>query len=162
MVLASLFAALMALCAWLSFPVLDVAYTMQTFAVFLALGILGGKWGTVSVLIYLALGAVGLPVFTGFRGGMGALLGVTGGYLWGFLATGLVYWGFERLCKPLGAVLGLLACYVCGCLWFALYSGGAGFRAAAVTCVLPYLPGDGLKLWLAGRLSRRLKKHLKY
>lgn len=69
MVLASIFAAIMAVCAWISIPVLEIAFTMQTFAVFLALGVLGGKWGTVSILIYMLLGAVGMPVFSGFRGG---------------------------------------------------------------------------------------------
>ena len=76
---AALFAALTAICAWISIPVADIGFTMQTFGVFLTLGVLGGKWGTVSILIYLLLGAVGMPVFSGFRGGMGMLLGVTGG-----------------------------------------------------------------------------------
>ncbi len=162
MVLCSLFAALTALCAWISLPVGEIAFTLQTLAVFLSLGILGGKWGSVSILIYLSLGAVGLPVFTGFRGGIGVLLGVTGGYLWGFLLSGLVYWGFEKLCKPIAMVLGLFACYFCGCLWFSVYSGGAGFWSAVLSCVVPYLVPDGIKLYFAWQLSRRLKKHLKY
>ena len=162
MVLCSLFAALMALCAWISLPVGQIAFTLQTLAVFLSLGILGGKWGTVSILIYLTLGAAGLPVFTGFRGGIGVLLGVTGGYLWGFLLSGLIYWSLERLYKPLASALGLLVCYFCGCLWFSLYSGGAGFRSALLVCVVPYLIPDGIKLYFAHRLSLRLKKHLKY
>ena len=81
MVLASLMAALMAICAWIALPLPPVVVTMQTFAVFLTLGILGGKWGTVTILIYLLLGVVGLPVFSGFRGGGSALLDVTGGFL---------------------------------------------------------------------------------
>lgn len=162
MVLCSLFAALMAVCAWLSIPVTEVAFTMQTFAVFLALGVLGGKWGCAGILIYLALGAVGLPVFAGFRGGAGVLLGLSGGYLWGFLPAGWVYWSLEKLCKPLGMAAGLLVCYLCGSLWFSLHTGIAGFRAAVVTCVVPYLIPDGIKLYLAYSLSRRLKKHLKY
>lgn len=161
MVLSSLFAALTAVCAWISVPVVDIAFTLQTFAVFLGLGILGGKWGTVSILIYLALGAVGLPVFTGFQGGFGALLGVTGGYLWGFLLSGLVYWGLEKLWKPIAMIAGLLACYLCGSLWFSLYAGGAGFWGALVKCVVPYLIPDGVKLFLALKLSNRLEKHLK-
>ena len=90
MVLCSLFAALMAICAWISVPVFDIAFTMQTLAVFLALGLLGGKWGTAAIFIYLLLGAAGMPVFSGFRGGIGMLAGVTGGYLWGFLLSGLL------------------------------------------------------------------------
>lgn len=162
MVLCSLFAALTAICAWLSIPVLDIAYTMQTFAIFLTLGILGGKWGTVSILIYLTLGAVGLPVFSGFQGGLGIMLGITGGYLWGFLATGLVYWGLEKLWKPLAMGLGLLACYLCGSLWFLLYAGGSGLMVALAKCVVPYLLPDCVKLALALILSRRVGKHMKY
>ena len=85
MTLCALFGALIALCSWLCVPIGDIAFTMQTFAVFLTLGLLGGKWGTVTILVYLLLGAVGMPVFTAFRGGIGVLAGVTGGYLWGFL-----------------------------------------------------------------------------
>ena len=162
MVVSAVFAALMAICAWISIPVGDTAFTMQTFAVFLALGVLGGKWGTTAILVYLLLGAVGLPVFSAFRGGLGALAGPTGGYLWGFLAAGLVYWGFEKLCKPLGVLLATLACYSCGCLWFMHYAGGAaGLVAALVKCVIPYLIPDGVKLWLAFILSKRIGKYIK-
>lgn len=162
MVTSALFAALMAVCAWISIPVGDTAFTMQTFAVFLALSVLGGKWGTTAILVYLLLGAVGLPVFSAFRGGLGALAGPTGGYLWGFLAAGLVYWGFEKLCKPAGVLLGLVACYGCGCLWFMYYAGGTvGFVAALVKCVIPYLVPDGVKLWLAFILSKRIGKYIK-
>lgn len=160
MVRCSLLAALTAVCAWICLPVGDIAFTMQTFAVFMTLGLLGGKWGTVSILIYLTLGGMGLPVFSGFRGGLAVLLGVTGGYLWGFLAGGLVYWGLERVCKPVAMVAGQVTCYLCGCLWFSLYAGNAGFWAAAVKCVVPYLVFDGGKLYLAYWLSRRLKKRL--
>ena len=87
MVLASLFASLTAVCAWISIPIPPISFTLQTFAVFLTLAVLGGKWGTVSILLYLLLGVVGLPVFAGFRGGISALLDATGGFLWGFLAA---------------------------------------------------------------------------
>ena len=121
--LCSLFTALLSICAWICIPVFHVTYTLQTFAVYLALLTLGGKWGTLTIGIYLLLGAVGLPVFSGFRGGIGALLGVTGGFLWGFLAAGIVYWLFERLCKPAGICLGLFFCYTCGCIWYSIYMG---------------------------------------
>ena len=154
----ALFASLMAVCAWISVPVPDIAFTMQTFGVFLTLAVLGGKWGTVSIGIYLALGIVGMPVFAGFRGGLGVLLGVTGGYIWGFLASGLIYWSLERFWKPLAFGAGLLACYVCGSLWFGFYAGSVGFIAAALKCVLPYLIPDVVKLVLAARLAARLRK----
>lgn len=159
MMLSSLFAALLAICAWLSIPVGDIAVTMQTFGVFLALGLLGGRWGTVSILIYLLLGAVGMPVFSGFQGGFGVLLGATGGYLWGFLVSGLLYWTLERFGKLPAMIAGLLACYVCGSLWFLYWSGG-GLIFVLLRCVVPYLIPDALKLGLACTLSRRLSKHL--
>lgn len=161
MVLAALFAALTAVCAWITVPVSDIGITLQTFGVFLTLGLLGGKWGTVSILTYLLLGAAGLPVFSGFRGGFGVLLGVTGGYLWGFLLSGLAYWAVSRLGRLPAMIAGQLVCYLCGSLWFSLYAGG-GFWAAAAYCVAPYLLFDAGKLWLAYSLSRRLSRHIQF
>ncbi len=159
MALCALFAALTAVCAWLSIPVLDIAFTMQTFAIFLTLGLLGGKWGTVSIAIYLLLGAVGLPVFTGFQGGLGILVGVTGGYIWGFLLSGLAYWALEGLGRFPAMAAGLAVCYVCGSGWVLLYAGG-GLWALLIRCVVPYLIPDILKLTLAHSLSVRLRRYL--
>ena len=159
MVLCSLFAALMAMCAWISVPVFDIAFTMQTLAVFLALGLLGGKWGTAAIFIYLLLGAAGMPVFSGFRGGIGMLAGVTGGYLWGFLLSGLLYWALERFGKLPAMVAGQLMCYLCGSIWFYLYAGG-GISLILLRCVVPYLIPDGIKITLAYSLCRRLARHL--
>ncbi|MBQ7415799.1 MAG: biotin transporter BioY [Oscillospiraceae bacterium] len=152
-------AALMAVCAWISVPLGNQAVSLQTFAVFLTLGLLGGKGGTATVLVYLLLGAAGLPVFTGFRGGIGALLGPTGGYLWGFLASCLLYWVLEnRLPHWIVMVLSLLLCYACGTAWyFFLYASGASVWAILGTCVVPYLVPDGIKLFLALTLTKRLK-----
>ena len=162
MVVCSLFSSLIAICAWISIPIGDIAFTLQTFAVFLALGTLGGKWGTVSILIYLALGAVGLPVFSGFQGGIGTLLGVTGGYLWGFLLSGLGCWALERVNKPIAMGACLLLCYACGSCWFLVYAGsGIGLWFVLLKCVVPYLIPDGIKLALALSMSERLKKHIK-
>lgn len=162
MVCASVLVSLMALCAWLSIPVPPVVVTMQTFAVLLTLGILGGKWGCASVLLYLAMGMVGLPVFAGFRGGAAALLDATGGFLWGFGAGALVYWLCEKLGKVPAMILCQLTVYLCGCLWFSFWTGDAGIWAAVLTCVIPYLIPDGIKLWLAYRLTGRMKKHLSF
>ena len=159
MVRAALFAGVIALCAWLAVPISDIGFTMQTFGVFLALGLLGGKWGTVSIGLYLLLGLVGLPVFSGFRGGPGMLLGVTGGYLWGFLISGLTYWALERFGKLPGMICGLIACYACGTLWFLQYSGG-GWALVLLRCVVPYLIPDGIKIFMAWTLSKRLSRHI--
>ena len=159
MVLCSLFAALTAVCAWISIPVLDISYTLQTLGIFLSLGLLGGKRGCAAILLYLLLGAVGLPVFSGFQGGIGVLAGVTGGYLWGFLFAGLAYRLLERFGKLSAMIAGQLVCYLCGCLWFYVYAGG-GLWLIAVRCVLPYLLPDGAKIALAYTLSRRLARHI--
>ena len=156
-------AALLAISAWLSIPMPQVSFTMQSFAVFFALGLLGGRRGTISIFIYLLLGLVGLPVFSGFRGGAGVLLGVTGGYIWGFLLAGLVYWAMtflfgQNFSVRLGAMLlGMVGCYACGTLWYLQIYGG-NFWAVLMTCVVPYLIPDGAKIALAVSLAGRLKQ----
>ena len=157
MVLASLFAALTAICAWISIPIPPVAFTLQTLGILLALGILGGKWGTVTILVYLLTGIVGLPVFSGFRGGAAALLDATGGFLWGFLLGGFGYWLTEKLGKVPAMVVFLVISYGCGVWWFARWAG-CGIPAAMLTCVVPYLVPDGIKLALAWFLTARLKR----
>lgn len=166
--LCALGAGLLAVSAWITVPVLEIAFTMQTFAVFLLLGLLGGKRGTVSILVYLILGAVGLPVFSGFRGGPGALLGVTGGYIAGFLFSGLVYWAVTKMAGDVpvsrlaAMILGLLVCYAFGSAWFyVLYLRGGGsitLFAVLGKCVFPYVIPDAIKLALAYILAGRLRK----
>ena len=161
----ALFAVLITVCTWLCIPA-AVPFTMQTFAVFLASLLLDGKRGAVSVFVYLALGAVGLPVFSGFQGGVGVLFGPTGGYLFGFLLIPLCF----LLRKPFGdftAVraaflgLGLVLCYAFGTAWYVfVYTRGgmASVGAAVLQCVAPYVLPDAAKLALALALARRLEK----
>ena len=169
--LCALFAALMAVCAWITVPMPGVPFTMQTFALFLTLAILGGMRGSIVCVVYLLLGAVGLPVFSGFRGGMGVLLGVTGGYIWGFLATALIYWYVTRVfgnafrVQILAMVLGLIACYALGSGWFMLvYLKGAKsitLWAVLTKCVIPFILPDLAKLSLALVLGKRLQPMLR-
>ena len=169
--LCALFAALMAVCAWITIPMPGVPFTMQTFALFLTLAILGGMRGSIVCVVYLLLGAVGLPVFSGFRGGMGVLLDTTGGYIIGFVAAALVYWlvtarlGESLPVSAAACVLGLAVCYAFGTAWFlVLYArttGPIGVTTALSWCVLPYIVPDLLKLALAVVLSGRIKKFLK-
>lgn len=152
-------AAVLAVCAWLSVPLGDQAVSLQSFGVFLALGVLGGRGGTATVLVYLLMGAAGLPVFSGFRGGVAVLLGPTGGYLWGFLAAGVVYWLLEKRMKPwLNAALGMVLVYIYGTAWYYyMYAPGA-LWPVVLTCVVPYLIPDGLKIILALTLSEKLSR----
>lgn len=162
----AVFAALLTLCAWISVPVADVAFTLQTLGVALALWLLGGKWGTVCLLVYVLLGAAGLPVFSGFQGGLHTLLGATGGYIMGFLLWGLAYWLFtarfpgNRKISLVAMALGLLLCYGFGTVWFSCVylQGSAGTGFVLLKCVAPYLLPDGVKLTAAWFLSRRLKQ----
>lgn len=167
--LCALFAALIAVCAWISIPA-TVPFTLQTFAIFAALGLLGGKRGTVAVAVYLLLGAIGVPVFAGFQGGIGALLGTTGGYLLGFLLTALIVWGMEARFGSktgvflLSAVLGMLVCYAFGTAWYlvvyALTKGAISLATALGWCVVPFLIPDAVKIALAVLLRGRLKRHI--
>ena len=169
MALVALGAALIAVCSWISVPSplpSGVPFTLQTFAVCLLAALYGWRKGLWTVVCYLLLGAVGLPVFAGFKGGIGALLGVTGGYLVGFLFTALVIGlAADRLGRKLpvlliAMVLGLALCYAFGTVWFLrVYTsskGPMGVGAALGLCVAPYLLPDGAKIVLAAVLTRRL------
>ncbi len=161
--------ALIAVCSWISVPALTptmVPFTMQTFAVCLVAALLGARLGLWSVLCYLLLGAVGVPVLAEFSGGFAAILGVTGGYLLGFvftaLAVGLAVDQFGRSLPVLisSMALGILLCYTFGTLWFvSVYtrtSGAIGLAAALAWCVVPYLIPDAVKIILASLITRRL------
>ncbi len=166
----AVFTVLLAVCSWISIPTV-VEFTMQTFAVFFTLLVLGGKRGTLTIMVYLILGAIGVPVFAGFTGGAGAMLGISGGYLWGFLLTALVYWqlttlfGDRLLVKVLALVLGLIVCYAVGTFWFmtvyARETGPVGFATSLMWCVVPFVPLDIMKLVLALALSGRVKRFVK-
>ena len=161
----ALFAVVMAVCAWISIPA-AVPFTLQTLGVFLAVGMLGGKRGTLAVLIYLLLGAVGMPVFAGFNGGLGYMLGSTGGYIVGFLLSALTMWGFEAALGrktwvlAVSMVLGLAVCYAFGTAWFmvvyARNSGPIGLATALGWCVIPYIVPDLVKIALALLLQKLL------
>lgn len=154
---AALMASLLAVCAWISIPISPISFTLQTFGVLTALGVLGGKAGALSILLYLAMGIVGLPVFSGFQGGAAVLAGPTGGFLWGFMLGALAYWAAERLGRLPAMVLCQLVCYGCGALWFSHWAGTT-LTTALLTAVVPYLLPDAMKLWLAMLVSHRFQK----
>ena len=165
----SIFVALIVICSWLTIPA-AVPFTMQTFAIFLAVELLGGKRGSLAVLIYILLGAIGLPVFSGFSGGLGAILGTTGGYIIGFLVAAIVAGALERFIKGgtwragLRMLIGLISCYAIGTVWFMwLYSeanGAVSLMTVLSWCVIPFIIPDVLKICLAVFIAGRLRKHL--
>ena len=170
MICIAVFAVLMAVCSWISIPTV-VPFTMQTFGLFLTLGVLGGKRGTMAVVIYVLLGIVGLPVFAGFSSGLGVLMGTTGGYILGFFFSGLLYWLLEkaapdrRWIQILAMLLGMAAYYVFGTVWFMeVYTkttGAVGLTAVLGWCVFPFIIPDLIKMGLAFMLSGRLRRIMK-
>lgn len=160
-----LFAALIAVCAWISIP-LTVSFTLQTCAVCLTAGLLGWKRGTLTVLVYILLGMVGLPVFTGFKSGIAAVTGPTGGYIVGFIFTALIVGlAADRLGKRLWVnilfmAIGILVCYLFGTVWF-MIAYKVTFVSALTTCVIPFLIPDAVKIAVAAILVNRLKKFVK-
>lgn len=161
----AVFAVLIAVCSWISIPT-AVPFTLQTFAVFLTVGVLGGRRGSLAVLVYILLGCVGVPVFAGFSGGIGVLAGQTGGYIVGFLFSALLMWGLERLAgnrlwaQALSMVAGLLVCYGIGTVWFMVVygqnSGAVGIGTVLGWCVIPFIIPDLVKIALACIMTRRL------
>lgn len=159
----ALSAALIAVSAMICIP-FPIPFTLQLFGVYLALFYLGGVRGSLAVLLYFTIGAIGLPVFSGFTGGIGRILDATGGFIIGFLILSLVYLLVERilgrsvLATCLSVTLSLLAFYLSGSLWYAfVYNGGEGYFASLPVTVLPFVIPDTLKILLARAIALRLR-----
>ena len=159
--------ALITVCAWLAIPTpMDISFTMQTFAVCLCAGLLGWKRSTVSVIVYILLGMVGLPIFTGFKSGVAAITGPTGGYIVGFVLTALITgalvqkFGHKFWQLILFMVIGLTVCYAFGTVWF-IIAYKATLKAALATCVVPFLLPECGKILLAALLTNRLIRFVK-
>jgi len=166
---------LLCVCAWIYIP-MTIPFTMQTFAVFLAMFVLGGKKGLLVISTYLFLGMIGMPVFSGGTAGPGVLFGPTGGYMLGWFAIGLISWLgqvlAERAVKTgnpiwqqiVPAMTGLLVCYTFGTLWYifvyADVTQQTGIIAILSVCVFPYILPDIIKLVLAYTVSKRIKKFI--
>ena len=156
---------IIAVCSWVSIPTV-VPFTLQTFAVFFVLSFLGGKRGTVAIVVYLLLGAIGIPVFAGFQGGVGRLVGTTGGYLVGFVFIGLIDWlavalfGKKLWVEIVALFIGILVLYAFGTAWYIILytrtSGKVSLLTALTLCVFPFILPDLLKLCLALLLSHKM------
>lgn len=167
----ALMAVVIAVCSWVTIPIGAVPFTMQTFGIFCALGLLGGMRGTVAVAVYVLIGALGAPVFAGFAAGPSALASATGGYILGFVVTGLIYWpiaaraGGRWPVKALGMALGLIGCYAFGTAWFMLLyaqtTGPIGLGTALGWCVIPFVIPDLCKLALGLTLAERIRRHVR-
>lgn len=168
--LIALFVALTAVCAWITIPMPEpfAPFTLQTFAVFTALGILGLKNGLTAIIVYCLLGIVGLPVFAGMKGGVGVLLGTTGGYIIGFIFTalsvGLITKKFGKSIPVLAIsmVIGLILCYAFGTAWFIVVytntKSAVGIASALAWCVTPYILPDLVKIAVAITIVKAVEK----
>ena len=172
LVVCSLFASMTAVLSQISIPLPNgIPLTLQLFAVFLCGVILGAKKGFISTLVYVVLGAIGLPVFAGFKSGVAVLLGTTGGYLIGFLCTALIYWLFTSLLgnkfivRLIALLLGLVVCYAFGTAWYMVVymksTGTIGLATVLGWCVTPFVIPDLVKLAVAFIISDRVKKVIK-
>lgn len=163
----SVFTAMISICSWISIPA-SIPFTLQTMGVFTTVGLLGGKRGTLTILTYILLGAIGIPVFAGLTGGISVLLGTTGGYIMGFLLSALLMWGIEtiigrnQIVLAFSMIAGLIVCYVFGTAWFMLiytqHSGVIGLSTVLGWCVIPFIIPDLIKIGVALFLTNRLKK----
>lgn len=180
MVLISISAALIAVCSWISVPLGPVPFTLQTLGILAVMLTAGGRRGTIAVLVYLALGAVGVPVFAGFKGGIASFAGPTGGFLVGFIVSALVYWLLEKLflkklmTTPVKTwVFGMLAflifeviMYIVGVIWFmtvyAAQTGPVGLATVMGWCVLPFIIPDIVKMVVAVLIGERASKLTKF
>lgn len=159
--------ALIAVCAWISLPIGNVPFTLQTFAVAFVGAVLGWKRGLAAVFIYILMGLMGIPVFSSFSAGPSALFGPTGGYIFGFLFLALLPALFKLLPVKRHAlraglffaagILGTIFCYTFGTVWFVtVYS--CTYAYALTLCVLPFIVPDLIKLLLASVLAVRFER----
>lgn len=146
-------------------PISPVPISLGTLAIYFVVTVLGLKLGTLSVVIYILLGMTGIPIFTGYIGGPGRLFGPTGGYIIGYIFLALIYgftiekWKGKFFPSILGMLLSTAALYLFGSLWLAFqakYTLSQAFMAG----VIPYIPGDVIKLILAFWLGRQVRKRL--
>lgn len=149
----------------LSISIGPIPISFTNLAIYFALYLLGWKKGTVSYLVYLLIGIVGLPVFSGFTGGIAKFLGPTGGYIVGFIPmaiiSGIVIDRFKsRWIQLLGMLVGTAVCYAFGTAWFCLQTGSALVPALGL-CVFPFIPGDLIKMVAAMLLGPVIRDRIR-
>ncbi|MEZ4357483.1 MAG: biotin transporter BioY [Eubacteriales bacterium] len=161
----ALFAALTAVLAQIQVPLYMVPINLALITVYLSGTLLGAKYGSLSMFLYVIIGALGIPVFAGFAGGLGVLFGKTGGYIIGYIIAAFLigllsnFWGFTFLRLLYAMIIGTLSCYLVGTLWF-MFVTKIDLWASLTYCVFPFVLGDLVKMILAASLTLRLRKPL--
>lgn len=164
--LCAVFAALTAVCSQIQIPLAVVPINLALFSVHLCAALMKKQYAALSMAVYLLMGLVGLPVFAGFQGGAGVLFGRTGGYIIGYVASAylsaLLMEKFGRAWwqAALAIAVGVLACYTLGTAWYMALTKSPLWLSLSY-CVLPFLPGDAIKIALAVLLAGRLEKPLR-
>ena len=166
MAIIALMTAVLCILAPISIPIFisPVPVSLGVLAVYLTAYVLSPLDATISVIIFILLGTFGLPVFSGYSGGLSKLVGPTGGYIIGFLFTVYISSHFIHMKKGIiydviGMITGLALCYILGTIWFS-YQQGKGFIASLLLCVVPFLIGDAIKIIVAVILGTQLNKRL--
>ena len=166
LVFSALFGAIICVLAPMSIYIGSIPYTLATFAVYLAASVIDWKHGTLAVVLYILLGAVGLPVFSGFEGGFQKIAGTTGGYLIGYIPCTVIAgilidkWEHSKFIYPVAMAMGTLALYIFGTAWFVIQTGST-LAAALAACVFPFLIVDAVKIVLASYIAYTLRFKLK-
>jgi biotin transport system substrate-specific component len=164
-VMAALFAALTAICSQLTIPIQPVPITLGSFSALMAGGFLGKKYGTIALIIYVLLGAAGLPVFAMMRGGLSVVTGPGGGFIIGYaLMAFLTGWVMEKTGSSfrgvlLGTIVGTAGCYTLGIAWY-MFLAHVGLWPAMLLCMFPFIPGDSIKCLLVAFLVSHYKKYI--
>lgn len=174
--LISISAALITVCSWISIPIGAIPFTLQTMGILAVMLTAGGRRGTAAIVVYLAMGACGVPVFAGFKGGLTAFTGPTGGFLIGFVFAALIYWLLEKLFfrklmtntvrfwifGAVNSVLFEIVMYTVGVIWFmtvyAAQTEPVGLATVMSLCVFPFIIPDVIKLVVAVITGERAGK----
>lgn len=178
-VLIAVFVALMAVCSWITIPFGTIPVTLQTLGVFVTAGLLGLSMGTGAVIVYIFIGIIGIPVFSGFAGGIERFIpysetGATGGYIIGFVFTAMIigiFHLFSRKLKnewmkmfvlALGMLIGDAVCFFFGTAWFTAFNPwGMNLKASIITCVVPFIIPDLIKIVVATIVVNRVKRYIR-
>jgi len=165
MVMIALFGAIISIISIIpiGINILGVPATLQTFAIALAAYVLGWKKGTMATLVYILLGMVGLPVFGGFKGGIGVMLSITGGFIVGFkllsILLGVTVKYKNKVKITIVSFMGLVLCYIIGVSWFTFVSKSQ-IATGIIVMALPYLPKDIISILAAYIVAKRIRKSL--
>lgn len=163
----SLAASMICVLSPISIPIGDIPISLATFIIYLFASILGPKKATISVCIYILVGIIGIPVFSSYRAGINVIVGVTGGYIIGYLPlaflTGLFSYKFKKQIwmYPVGMIIGTICCYLIGTVWYMVNTKNT-LMASLLVCVVPFLLFDVVKIILASLLGFFTNKRMNF